>query len=93
MFKKPEPTSLETEIERVLDDMITHAPDSKEYKDILETYERLCELRPKKDKLVSGDAVLGAVVNLLGIGAVLGHERLNVITTKAFSWIKPRNIL
>lgn len=93
MFKKVKtPTHLDLEIERVLSELEAHAADSKEYKDILDSYERLMKLVPRQDPLFSGDAMLGAFANLLGIGAVLGYEKFNVITSKAFGWIKPRSI-
>ena len=94
MFKKTvKITPLEAEIARVLSELEGHSPDTKEYNEILDKYERLTKLLPKRERAVSGDAILGASVNLLGIGAVLGYEKFNVITSKAFTWIKPRNII
>ena len=91
MFKKnAEPSDLEKEITRVFSELEGLGPDSPEYSRVLEKLVTLHELRPKKERNgVSADALLNACVNVLGIGAVLHHEKLNVITSKAFSWIKP----
>lgn len=87
--KKREKTDLEKEIARLYSEMEGMNPDDKEYQTRLEVVIKLTALTPKKDRVVSGDAVLGAGVNLLLTGAILHHEKLNVITSKAFSWIKP----
>lgn len=91
MFKKnAESSDLEKEITRVFSELAGSSADSPEYSRVLEKLVTLHELRPKKERNgVSADALLNAIVNVLGIGAVLHHEKLNVITSKAFSWIKP----
>lgn len=89
MFKKQEPSLLEKEIARVHKVLEELDPNSKEYQDVLGRLVVLYHQKPKRETVFSGDALLGAAVNLLGLGAVLGHERAHVITSKAFSWIKP----
>lgn len=89
MFKKPEISPLEKEIIRVHAVLEKLDPNSKEYQDVLGRLVVLYHQKPKREPVFSGDAILGAAVNLLGLGAVLGHERAHVITSKAFGWIKP----
>lgn len=87
--KKHEKTDLQKEIARLFSEMEGMNPDDKEYQTRLEVVIKLAALAPKKERVVSGDAILGAGMNLFLTGAILHHEKLNVITSKAFSWIKP----
>lgn len=89
MFKKKQPTAHELEVSRLYDVMHGATPGDKDYEDALKALVTLTELNPKRKMTVSGDAILGAVVNVLSTGAVLHHEQMNVITSKAFGWIKP----
>lgn len=43
------------------------------------------ELLSSKKLTFSGDALLGAGVSILSLVAILKHEELNIITSKAFS--------
>jgi hypothetical protein len=87
--KKLAPTDLEKEIARLYSEMEGMNPDDKEYQTRLEVVIKLTALLPKKHSTFSGDALLGAGVNLGLTGLILHHEKLNVITSKAFGWIKP----
>jgi hypothetical protein len=84
---KPEPSSLNNEIERLLQHMSTTPPDSDEYAKISSQLEKLTKLKPQKREPVSHDAVLAVVGNLAGIFAILTYEKANVITSKAFGFV------
>lgn len=61
---------------------------SKEYADIVKQIETLHSLLPpKKENKVSKDALIAVAGNLLGIVFILHHERFNVITSKALSFV------
>lgn len=81
--KKP---SINSEIERALAQLEKLSPGSEEYDELLKHVERLHEIRRKNR--VSPDAVAGALTNLAGILAVLNYEKLNVISSKAFMFIR-----
>ena len=75
----------ETEKERVYRHMKTLDPASKEYKELLGVYEKLCEI--ERSGKVSKDTLATIGANLLGIGLILKHEELNVISTKALNFV------
>ena len=77
------------EIDRLLSEMSGLSPESNEYSERLDHIQKLTPLLPKpQSKVPSADVILGSFTNLLGIGAVLHYEKLNVITSKAFGWIR-----
>ena len=77
------------EIERLLAEMTELPTTSDIYQKNLDAIQKLTPLLPKQQpKGVSTDVLIGSLTNLLGIGAVLHHEKLNVITSKAFGWIR-----
>ncbi len=53
---------------------------------LLQSYERVDESR--LDKILKNPAFVGGVFSLLATGWVLHHERLDVITSRAFGWIR-----
>lgn len=86
------PTDLENEIARVHSKLEKLEPNDAEYETVVKRLVILYGLTPKKEKLFSGDALLGAGVNLVSVLLILNFERLGVVTSKAFSWVKPRSI-
>ena len=88
MFKhKPNP--VKEEIERLIAEMTELPTTSPLYQSNLDAIQKLTPLLPKQQsKVPSTDVVVGSLTNLLGIGAVLHHEKMNVITSKAFGWIR-----
>ena len=77
------------EIDRLLSEMSELPPNGPLYKEYLDHIQKLSNLLPKpQSKVPSADVILGSLTNLLGIGAVLHYEKLNVITSKAFGWIR-----
>ena len=86
--KKDKRTLLEKEIESVLCNMSTYPPDSEEYGIMSENLERLYKAKSnEKERRVSPDTIAIIAGNLLGIALILGYEKANIITTKAFSHI------
>lgn len=77
-------------IQRLLNALADQEPGSEEFDSILDQITKLHALKPEKSvrKPVSYDTILLVVSNLLGIGMVINHERLNVITTKALGFVK-----
>lgn len=64
--------------------LLTDNPE--ELKLLRERCQTLSEMVETKWK-ISPDTVLLAIVNLVGIGMVLWHEKLDVISSKAFGFI------
>jgi len=95
-LKKTEekPNPVDTLIEKLASEMTDHDGYDDEYTKMAENMKVLCEARavmPKADKL-SADTLAVVVGNLVGIIAIMNHERAHIITTKALSFImKPRS--
>lgn len=88
MFKKP------SEVDIAFDDLVFKAIAETSLIEVTaESYataqKRLMELMKlrEKPKSISPDAVLAAAVNLAGILAILHHERVNVIASKALGFV------
>lgn len=95
MFKKEtEPSKLELAIDVILTRMQYVDPESEEFAGLVARLDRLHSMkiaeRNNRNKL-SADAILTAGASILGIVLIIGHERLNVITTKALGFVaKPK---
>lgn len=89
MFKKDKNLAgLETVVGLVTEELQNATPGTDEYAKILEQLERLNKIAStRKSEPWSKNAVLAIVGNLVGIGAILQHERLHVITTKAIGFV------
>ena len=84
---KPEVT-IDVEIARALASMNEMPVDSKEYTIAVENLNRLIEARNSKTRFkVSGDMILSAATNILGILLVLNYERLDVVSSKAIGFV------
>jgi hypothetical protein len=82
-------TALDNEIERLVHMLENTNPVDKDYITISENLKVLCEARERKNSRdISNEAILMAVVNIVGILFVLKHEQLDVITSKAFSLVR-----
>lgn len=79
--------SLDDEIERVKGDLTFEITGSEKYEKKLENLVTLMELNKSKKFNISGDTVLTASVNLLGILLILNHERLHVVSSKAVGFV------
>ena len=94
---------LRKEIHRVLQEMETADPETKEYQFVAGNLRTLMEIEaleakteresapepvlPEPKKTVSPDTILLVAGNLLGILAVLNYERVHVVTSKALGFI------
>jgi hypothetical protein len=65
--------------------------DSDEYGVLLERLGKLQKIRhEEKPENPTSDAILSSATNLIGIFMILRHEQLNVITSKATSFVRLR---
>ena len=93
--KEKEPNYLDEEIKRVIEVMSECDPGSDKYVQMSENLKRLTEAKANyetEDKAkLNPNTILTAASNLLGIGLILNYEKLNIITSKALSFIiKPK---
>lgn len=81
-------SALEEAIDAVFSDMTHHRSDDDAYSrsvDQLTKLYKLKEINPPKQ--ISPDTLVIVVGNLLGIILIVGHERMNVVTSKALNFI------
>lgn len=91
--KQKELTELEQIIKRNEDTLLNMDPKSKEYATVVENLDTLYSIKKEeKGGTISKEAIAGIVANLLGIGLILGHERLHVISTKALGFVFKRRL-
>jgi hypothetical protein len=85
---------LEEELERAITSLRGSLTDSEEYSKMLTTVERLHDMLDEETKpsnSVSRETLATIGANLLGIFMIIKHESVNVITSKALSFvIRPR---
>jgi hypothetical protein len=88
MFAKPsEPTGLDQLIEQLEQFLLTIQPDNKEYTAMVKNLSELHKLRGEPSKPISKDALLTTAGSILGILLILNYERLNIVTSKALSFV------
>lgn len=90
MFIKPtdEESGLKDAIDTVFSEMAAHSSDSEEYAKMVSQLETLYSLKSiDAPKRVSPDTLAIVAGNLLGIMLIVGHERANVVTSKALSFV------
>lgn len=85
--KQPDPTPLDDAIADVYADLRGLDPHTKEYAKAMKALMQLESLKPKKIQAPSADTMIIAGANILGIGMIVGHERLSVITSKAINFV------
>lgn len=79
----------DAEVDRLLDLMSNMEPSTDDYKKVVESLKTLCEARSKKPALIiEPETVVTALSSLLGIVLILQHERLNVVTSRAISFVR-----
>ena len=91
-FKKMEREAYKAELQKLLKKLNETEPGTEAYETVLSEITAL-KNQNKSIKDYSGiiAAIIGAIATLAEIGLVMNHERLNVITTKAFGFIhKPK---
>lgn len=80
---------LDEEINRQLIKLKT-ITDPDEYRKAMDTVERLQKTKiaeTRSSPRVTPDTVVMAITNILGIAMIIRHENLNVITSKAMSFV------
>lgn len=93
MFKnKPKPATLERldkAIEDIFIDMGGFTSETEEYADMLKKLERLYKLKEQDTPkpMISPEVALTVAANLFGILAILHYEKVNVVTSKALSFV------
>lgn len=92
--KKDKRNRLEKEIDRLLDEMSTMDPMSKEYQDLEKCVERLAEAEAKQRSAktkpkepINKNTILALAGNFASIWFIVEYERLHVITSKALGWV------
>lgn len=81
---------IDVEIEHVLNRMSRMDPGTKEYVKAAMNLKTLIETRNKIGFNVDWNVVINAGTTILLTIFVLNHERMNVISTRTFSWIRPK---
>lgn len=78
--------TLQTELDLAVQYLFDTDVESPEYDTALSNVERIHKLMPDK-KPVDRNTVITAVTNIVGILLITQHERANVITSKALSFV------
>jgi len=87
---QPEPSKLDEAIDDLFAELKDHKAIDEDYSKISAELERLYKIKSEiKDprSRVSPDALIAVVGNLVGIVAILGYERVNVVTSKALGFV------
>lgn len=87
MFRKKRISWIDDEIERVSQKLKTHEVGSGEWNQCLSALNDLHRMDFERNPPVSRDALAGIGANLLGILMIIKHESVNVITSKALSFV------
>ncbi len=94
MFTKPttEPSALQHAIDISLTGITGHDPATDEFARAVDQVAKLHKMKEAETpSQVSPDTLILCVTNIAGIAMILKHEYLNVITSKAISFVlKPR---
>lgn len=81
-------SKLDLEIERLLRYMADEYPGSEDYATISAQLQKLYDLKAiDAKKSVSPDTMAMITANLAGILMIVGHERANVLTSKAIGFV------
>lgn len=82
------PVSLQDLIDLVQTQMLVEGADSERFREMGDELERLYAMKKSnRSSRVSPDALLAVAGNLLGIGLILQHERLHIVTSKALGFV------
>ena len=89
MYKKDKNIAgIETVIGLLTEELEKATPGTDQYSKILEQLERLNKIAStRKDDPVSRNGLIAVFGNLVGIGLILNHERLHVVTSKAVNFV------
>lgn len=92
--KKPDALTVEDVINNTLSQMDQYPADSEEFAAMAKNLEVLTRAKSEKDRThaISADTLLAAGVNISGILLILNYEKLDVVTSKAFSLLAKSKI-
>lgn len=92
MFGPDPKTELQTQIDKLLRTLDDQQPNSEEYGTTVDKILKLHKIQEDlKPESISPNTALTVAANLIGIAMIVRHEHLNVITSKALSFVlKPR---
>jgi len=85
-------SALDVAIARVFEHLANVSPETKDYADTVDQLNKLYKLREVDHKIdasksVSKDTLAIVGANLAGIVLIIGHERINVIASKALGFV------
>lgn len=87
---QPEPSKLDEAIDDLFAELKEHKATDEDYSKISSELERLYKIKTDntdKGSRISPDALVAVLGNLVGIVAILGYERVNVVTSKALGFV------
>lgn len=87
--KKNTNPDLNVPINNLLPHMVDADPSSEEYAAMVDQLVKLYKLKEiKSSRSVSPDTLALVAANLAGIMLIVGHERANVVTSKAIGFVQ-----
>ena len=88
-----EPNVLNEPIEKVLEELRVHDPNTKEFATNLTYLERLTELKAetRRKMRISPDTLVTSGCTLLGIVIIIAYEQKHAMTSKGFGFRVPSN--
>lgn len=85
---KEESKKLDIVMNQILDDMIAYSPSSAEYPDLMKKLKKVHAMRTSnKMSWPSPDTIALVAANIVGILIIVGYERGNAVTSKAFGML------
>lgn len=90
MFKKStdQASALEKTIDKLVQEMDNETTSSKEHASMIDQLIKLHEYKDKSRTRISPDTRAIVIGNLVGIILIVGHERANVMTSKALNFVQ-----
>jgi hypothetical protein len=98
MLKKFTRKKKSKDVKKLLEDVTERMdkldPFSEDYEELLKYAERLHKLKNEDDKVkvTRNSAIWGVAGSLGGIVAIMGYERMHIITTKALGFVLKRRV-
>ena len=88
MFKFKKTDRFDDELDRLFKYMGNEHPASESYRTMIQNLDILCKARSyKKDRAVNPEVLIAVGGNILGIGMILGYERVHVVASKALGFV------
>lgn len=91
MFKTKAEDTLDSQLEKAIYDAAREldgfTAEGPEYKRIVDQMEKLQKLRTPKSEPLSHNTLAVVLGNLMGIAVIVKYEQLNVMTSKALSFV------